>query len=67
MRLLTGCGHGQALGTGLERVQLAGNDPGDWSPGAGEEEDVDADEGNGSTLGRKVLSACYCAGDGNNV
>jgi hypothetical protein len=65
--LLTGCGHGQALGTGLQRVQLAGNNPGDRAPGAGEEEDVDAHKGDGSTLGREVLCACYRASDGHNV
>lgn len=58
-----GCGgHGQALGTCLERVQLSGDHPCYWTPGAGEEEDVDAHERDGRALGWEV----GCSGDGTN-
>ncbi|KAK5182476.1 hypothetical protein LTR16_010211, partial [Cryomyces antarcticus] len=43
------------LGTDLEREDLASDDPGDWSPRAGEEEDVDADECDQCTLTRQVV------------
>lgn len=43
-------GHGERLGADLEREDLAGDDPGDGSPGAREEEDVDADEGDHGVL-----------------
>jgi hypothetical protein len=65
--LLTGCGHGQALGASLQRVQLTGNDPSDRAPGAGEEEDVDAYECNGRALSWEIGGACDCAGDGYDV
>jgi len=48
-----GGGHGQALGADLEWEDLAGDDPGDGTPGAGKEEDVEADKGDES-LGRRV-------------
>lgn len=41
-----GCGRdGETLCAGLEGEEFAGYDPGDGAPGGGEEEDVDADEG----------------------
>lgn len=39
-----GGGHGKTLGSGLEGEGFTGDDPGAWTPGAGEEEDVEADE-----------------------
>ena len=54
--LTVGCGgHGQALCADLEWEDLAGNDPSDWSPSGGKEEDEDTDEGNGSLLSSNVL------------
>ena len=41
-----GCGHGKRLGADLEREDLSSDDPCYWTPRAGEEENVDADEGN---------------------
>ena len=53
-------GHGKGLGADLEREDLTSDDPGDRPPGAGEEEDVDTDEGNQETLNGEVV----CADDG---
>jgi hypothetical protein len=46
-----GGGDGETLGTGLEGEEFTGDDPGDGAPGAGEEEDVDADEGDQGLVG----------------
>lgn len=46
-----GGGDGETLGTGLEREQLPSHNPSHRSPGAGEEEDVDADEGDQDFVG----------------
>ncbi len=50
-----GGGHGERLGSDFQRKDLAGYDPGDRTPGRGEEEDVDADEGDGCLLSTEVL------------
>ena len=50
-----GGGHGEGLGADLEGEDLAGDDPGAGAPGRGEEEDVDADEGDGGLLGGLVV------------
>lgn len=49
-----GGGHGETLRTDLEGEELAGHDPGDGAPRAGEEEDVDADEGDEGIVGGLV-------------
>jgi len=46
-----GGGHGEGFGAGLEREELARDDPGDGAPGAGEEEDVHAHEGDEDLVG----------------
>jgi len=51
-----GRGHGETLGADLERKDLTGHDPGDGTPGGGEEEDVDADECDAGLLGFEVLA-----------
>lgn len=60
---VAGSGHGERLGTDLERENLTGNDPGDWAPGAGKEEDVDADECDQSLLGSHVLNTSDSTGN----
>lgn len=60
-------GHGKTLGTSLEREKLAGHNPRDRSPGAGEEEYIDAHESDGSTLSRQIGSSGDRSGDGDNV
>lgn len=50
-----GSGDGQALGTVLEREDLARDDPGERAPGGSEEENVDADKGDASLLGVRVV------------
>lgn len=50
-----GSRHGKGLGADLERENLTSDDPGDWAPRAGEEEDVDADKGNQRSLRRHVV------------
>ena len=45
-----GC-DGETLGTGLQWEQLTSHNPSHRSPGAGEEEDVDADEGDQDLVG----------------
>lgn len=59
------CGHRETLRTGLEREHFTGDDPGDRSPRAGEEEDVDADESDSSALRSKIggTSNRTCNGD----
>jgi hypothetical protein len=62
--LPVGCGgHGQRLRADLEREDFTSDDPGDGSPGAGEEEDVDADECDQSLLGSQILNASNGTGD----
>ena len=70
-----GGGHGEGLGADFEGEDLAGDDPGDWTPGGGEEEDVDADECDGGFLGGvvvyddvagSVLTSGCCAEDGDD-
>jgi hypothetical protein len=50
------CGgrHGETFSADFEGKDLACDDPGDGSPGRREEEDVDADEGDGGALGGDV-------------
>lgn len=48
-------GHGQALRADLEWEDLASDDPSDWSPGGGKEEDEDTDERDGRLLRSDVL------------
>lgn len=48
-------GDRQALGTSLEREDLAGDDPGQRTPGGGKEEDVDTDKGDRGLLCGKVV------------
>lgn len=61
----SGC-DGEGLSADLEREDLASNDPSDWAPRAGEEEDVNADECNKSLLGRLVVDAGNGTRDGDN-
>jgi hypothetical protein len=51
---VAGSGHGETLGAGLEGEQLAGDDPSDGTPRRGEEEDVDAHEGDGGALSSEI-------------
>jgi hypothetical protein len=61
------CCHGQSLGSDFQREQLAGDDPGDRTPGAGEEEDVEAYESDGDFLCGLVVGAGDGSGDGDDV
>lgn len=45
---------------------LTSNNPSDRSPGAGKEEDVDADEGDHRPLGWKIVDRGDSASDGND-
>ena len=58
-------GHG--LGTDSERVDLAGDDPSNGTPGRCEEGDVDADEGDKALLARLVLHGDGDTDDGDEV
>lgn len=61
------CGrHGQAFGAYLEREKLARDYPRHWSPGAGEEKDVYADESDCCSLSGKVGESGRGAGDGDD-
>lgn len=60
-------GHTEALGACLEWENLAGDDPCNGTPRAGEEEDVDTHERDGSALSRKVSGSGHGAGDGHDV
>lgn len=60
---VAGGGHGERLGTDLEREDLTSNDPGNWTPRAGEEEDVDADECDQGLLGSQVLNTSDSTGN----
>ena len=52
-----GCsGHGNTLGTDWQREDLTDGDPGGWTPGGGEEEDVDADKCDHCLLSHDVLA-----------
>jgi len=62
-----GCCHGQGFGSHFQWEQLAGDDPCHWTPGACEEKDVEAYEGNGNLLCRQVVGACGCSCDGHNI
>lgn len=64
---VAGSGHGQALGASLERVQFTCYNPCDWTPRAGEEEDVDAHKGDGGSLGGQIGGSGYGSGDGDDV
>lgn len=59
--------HGKALGTRLEREQLARHDPCHWSPRTGKEEDIDAHKGNGSALCGQIGGSGYGSCDGDNI
>ena len=59
-------GHRQRLGSDLQWEDLASNDPGTWSPRAGEEEDVDAHEGDESLLTGQVIGTNTSADTSNN-
>lgn len=48
-------GHGQALRADLEWENLASDDPSDWSPGGGKEENEDTDERDRRLLRSDVL------------
>lgn len=48
-------GHAERLGTRGEGEDFAGDDPGERTPSAGEEEDEDADKGHGGLLAGNVL------------
>jgi hypothetical protein len=61
------CSHGQGFGSDFQREELARDDPGDWTPGAGEEENVEAHESDGDFLGRLVVGAGDGSGDGDDV
>lgn len=50
-----GGGHAEGLGTRGEGEDFAGDDPGERTPSAGEEEDEDADKGHGGLLAGNVL------------
>ena len=64
---VAGCSHGKTLGTRLEREELAGDDPGDWTPGAGEEEDVNAHEGDGRALSWQIVGSGNSTGDCDDI
>lgn len=53
-----GGGDGETLGTGLEREQFTCHDPRDRTPGTGEEEDVDAHEGDEDFVRHIVVDGC---------
>jgi hypothetical protein len=59
-----GGGQSNTTGTDGQRVDLADDDPGTRTPGAGEEEDVNADEGDFSADG--ALGAGSNSDNGNN-
>jgi hypothetical protein len=61
-----GGGHREGLGADLEREDLAGNHPGDRTPGAGEEEDVDADKCDERLLSGLVVDTSDGSSDGDN-
>lgn len=48
-------GHGQALRADLEWEDLASDNPSDWSPGGGKEENEDTDERDGRLLRSEIL------------
>lgn len=56
-------GDGKTLGTSLEGEQFTSNDPGDRTPGAGKEEDVDADKGDEDLVGDVVINGGTDDGD----
>lgn len=62
-----GGGHGHSLGTDVEREDLAGDDPGNWSPSSSEEGDVDADEGDQDLLSGQVGVRDGNTDDGDDV
>jgi hypothetical protein len=62
-----GSGHGQTLGTGLEREHFSGHDPGNRAPRTGEEENVDADESDGGALRREISRARDSTGNRDDV
>lgn len=55
-QLVGGSGEGDTAGTDEQREYVADDDPGTGTPGAGEEEDVDADEGNHGGDGVRVAA-----------
>lgn len=63
---VAGSGHRKALSAGLEWEEFTSNDPGDRAPGAGEEEDVDAHEGDSGFLCRQFGCASYCTSNRND-
>ena len=58
-------GHGKTFGAGFEREDLTGDDPGDGTPGGGEEENVEADERDEDFAGGLAVRVCG-AGDGDD-
>lgn len=55
-RAYVGCRcDGEALGTRVQREDLASDNPGDWSPGGSKEEDIDTDKGDTSPLRRDII------------
>lgn len=59
-----GGGDGETLGASLEGEQFTGDDPGNGAPGTGEEEDVDAHEGNEDLV--RDIGVDGCANDCDN-
>jgi hypothetical protein len=59
---VAGSSHRKTLGACLQWVQLTSHHPGDGTPGAGEEEDVDAHKGDGGALSGEIR----CSGDGSS-
>jgi hypothetical protein len=60
-------GHTQALCTGLERVEFSSDNPCDWAPRTGEEENVQTHESDGSALSCEIGSTGHGSCDGYNV
>lgn len=58
-----GGGDGETLGASLEGEQFTGDDPGDGAPGASEEEDVDAHEGDEDLVRDVGVDGCADDGD----
>lgn len=63
---VAGGGHGQALGSDLQGEEFSRHDPGNGSPRAGEEEDVDAHKCDGCALGGEIGGSGDGTSDGND-
>jgi hypothetical protein len=66
MVLHTGSSHRKGLRADLKREDFASDNPSNWTPGAGEEEDVDAYECDECLLSRLIVGTSDCSGDCDN-